>query len=76
MVNIILDTRPSGASTPGYTLFIDGNNSNILSFDVASSQYLDSSSTIEKNSWYHFAICRNGNTARLFLNNANTKIAA
>ena len=67
--NRLIGSYPGGTDGNWIVWFYSGKIG-FYQFPTISTNVLESTTTIATNTWYHFAICREGSTTRLFLNGA------
>ena len=61
---MVFDWRPTSQQGAYPTLYVSGNN---LMFYQSSGTRISSGSVLSTNTWYHFALCKSGNSTKLFI---------
>jgi len=66
--NIIVDTATSTGSFNGYELFVVNSTNKIRFSSYSISDYIDSTTTVSANTWYHVAATHESGSDKLYVN--------
>jgi len=66
--NIIVDSATSTQTSNGYILFIRNSNNKIVFGSYSSTDYLDSTTVVSANTWYHVAGTHESGSDKLYVN--------
>ena len=66
--NLIVDSATSTQTTNGYILFIRNSNNKIVFGSYSSTDYLDSTTAVTANTWFHVAATHEAGSDKLYVN--------